>query len=353
MSISSSRLLRFCFVGGGPEPVVVVQRGVRFERRPGVAIGIAVRGGGDAGLEVFAQERIPRRVRQLAAFGARPADRRLRALKDHGVGGVLLEDVADVDHATAVEPHLGDLAVAREHFGQLLAEDLVVGFLLRRVLGAPAAAHRRAPGVVAGIDVDAQREAVLAAGGGQLRQHVALAVFPRGVLDAVFRRVGLPPAEAAGVLGDEEDFLRAPQLGGAAPLVGVELGGIDRGKRRGMVVVLAPLPGAGIEADELNPLLLVPGILLRRGAGQRLRVMRRPLGGGRRFRRSGSRCHEGAKQCQSGKAPGRTTATRVVLTGGVHYLFPTGTEPIRRARIEAPPLRVNFSTAPTFPSTTQ
>ena len=57
--------LAFLLVGGGPEPVVVVERRVRFQRRPGVAVGIAVRGGGDAGLEVFAQERIPRRVGQL------------------------------------------------------------------------------------------------------------------------------------------------------------------------------------------------------------------------------------------------------------------------------------------------
>ncbi len=35
------------------------------------------------------------------------------------------------------------------------------------------------------------------------------------------------------------------------------------------------------------------------------------------------------------------------------YWLPACAEPIRRARIDAPPLRLNFSTAPTFPSTTQ
>ncbi len=54
--------------------------------------------------------------------------------------------------------------------------------------------------------------------------------------------VGSPPTKPAGVFGDEQDLLRAPQLCRAAPLVGVQLGRVDRGKRRGVVVVLAPLP---------------------------------------------------------------------------------------------------------------
>ena len=40
------KALAFRLVGGRPEPVVVVERRVGFERRPGIAIGIAMRGGG-------------------------------------------------------------------------------------------------------------------------------------------------------------------------------------------------------------------------------------------------------------------------------------------------------------------
>ena len=35
------------------------------------------------------------------------------------------------------------------------------------------------------------------------------------------------------------------------------------------------------------------------------------------------------------------------------YLLPAGAEPILRVKIEAPPFLMNFSTAPTAPSTTQ
>ena len=47
----------------------------------------------------------------------------------------------------------------------------------------------------------------------------------------------------------------------------------------------------------------------------------------------------------------RLSRTSTIMASS--YLLPAGAEPILRAWIEAPPLRVNFSTAPTFPSTTQ
>ena len=71
------------------------------------------------------------------------------------------------------------------------------------------------------------------------------------------------------MLGDEEDFLRAPGQCGPAPLVGVELRQVDLPERRGVVVVLAALPGGRIEADEDDSLLLVVDVLLGRRRGQR------------------------------------------------------------------------------------
>ena len=66
----------------------------------------------------------------------------------------------------------------------------------------------------------------------------------------------------------KQDFFGTPQLRGAAPLARVEVRGIDLTQRGRVVVVLAPLPSAGIQTDKHDPFLLVPGILYRGGVGQ-------------------------------------------------------------------------------------
>ena len=54
--------------------------------------------------------------------------------------------------------------------------------------------------------------------GGQVAKHVSLPVFPGNVSHAVFRGFRGPPAEPAGMLGHEENLLRAKGLGGLTPL---------------------------------------------------------------------------------------------------------------------------------------
>ena len=62
-------------------------------------------------------------------------------------------------------------------------------------------------------------------------------------------------------------------------------------------------------------------------------------------------------ELEPGKGEGDLWLTQDKLNGMVSEAacdgYLSGAEPIRRVRMVAPPLRVNSSTAPTFPTTTQ
>ena len=116
-------------------------------------------------------------------------------------------------------------------------------------------------------EVDAEAEAVAAAGIRQVAHHVALAVAPGRVLDAVFGIGRGPQAEAVVVLGRQHDSLHAGSLERADPLVAVQVG---RGECRGGRIAVAPLHVVeGVESvmDKGIGLELLPGNLP--GIGQR------------------------------------------------------------------------------------
>ena len=75
------------------------------------------------------------------------------------------------------------------------------------------AAHADVVFAVGGAQIDAKLQAAFAAGLRQVSHLVAAAAAPRGVLDAIVRRIGLPPAETTHVLGDEDDLLGAHRHG--------------------------------------------------------------------------------------------------------------------------------------------
>ena len=80
---------------------------------------------------------------------------------------------------------------------------------------------------VPGREVRAELQAVLAAGVGNLLDHVALAAPPRAVLDRVLGVLAGPEAEAVVVLAGEHQPAHAGLLGRADDLVGVEIGGVE------------------------------------------------------------------------------------------------------------------------------
>ncbi|OQB32207.1 MAG: hypothetical protein BWY09_02878 [Candidatus Hydrogenedentes bacterium ADurb.Bin179] len=201
-----------------PEPFVVQKGCVHFHGQPGIAVGIGVGTRGAAGQGVRPLHGLPGGFGGDAFFVPRPAQRGVGPLEHHGPGRVLLEDVTQFNDTTAVEPEFGNLAVPGEHLGPLAAQHLVVLLLLGRVGRFAAAADARAPLIVAGIDVDAELQPVTPAAGGQVAKHVSLPVFPGNVSHAVFRGFRGPPAEPAGMLGHEENLLRAKGLGGLTPL---------------------------------------------------------------------------------------------------------------------------------------
>ena len=131
-------------------------------------------------------------------------------------------------------------------------------------------------------EIRAEAEPVLAAGVGDLADHVALALFPRTVLDRMLGILAGPQAEAVVMFAGEDQPAQAARLGRADDLVGVEIGRIEDFLR---FIAVAPfLVGKRIRAEmeEAINLQVVPGELPRTRHGTK------GLGGGRPMGRAGS-----------------------------------------------------------------
>ena len=153
-----------------------------------------------------------------------------------------------------VEPHLEDVAVLCQQLAQLVAE---VGNVFR------AAVVRMIP--IPGREIDGKLQPLLAAGIGQLAHHVALALFPRCVLDGILRIGTRPHTKAAVVLGGEDDAPHACLLADASPLAAVEAGGVEQLQ---VLVAEAPfLVGIGVQrvVDEGIHLHVLPAQLVLAG----------------------------------------------------------------------------------------
>ena len=162
-----------------------------------------------------------------------------------------------------VEPDLGDRAVVRQQFGELVA---VVGQVGGRAVVGRGPVPRR--------EVDAEAHALSVAGVADLADDVAGAVLPRAGLDAAVGVLARPEAEPVVVLARQHDAGQAAGLGGGDDLVGRKIGRRERGRR--LVAVPPLLVGERVdrEVDEGVRPAVVPGQL----AGRR----RRPVRGRRR-----------------------------------------------------------------------
>src|SRR6185437_2816755 len=192
------------FIVGVPEPVQLAQRGVGLDGAP-AAVAMAV-------------DYVPVFVVDQAGFVADPAG--VAVLEEAGIGeddGVGLIgaqgfddffEVVDVAFAAgSVEPEFDEVAVARCQLGELVVVVAVVGggIVVAGIVTVP------------GREIDAELEAVLAGGAGHVADHVAFAVAPWGVLDAVGSLGGGPEAEAIVVLGDEDHVFGAGIANGFHP----------------------------------------------------------------------------------------------------------------------------------------
>jgi hypothetical protein len=86
--------------------------------------------------------------------------------------------------------------------------------------------------------IDAKLQVLLAAGVGQLAQHIAMALTPGAARDGVRRERRGPEAKAIVVLCRDDDPAKAGSLEDARPLSRIERGGIED---RGALATRAPL----------------------------------------------------------------------------------------------------------------
>ena len=135
--------------------------------------------------------------------------------------------VPAVAAVSTVKPVFEELAILRGELVDLCVEDtLIFGLTVVAAIAIP------------GGEIEAEEQAVLAAGLAQLAYQVAFAVLPRAVFDGIVGGLRGPEAEAIVVLGGEDDPLHPSTLEGGDPLLGVESLGSE-GLRGGITV--APL----------------------------------------------------------------------------------------------------------------
>ena len=202
------------------------------------------------------------RVGGQAVLVAHPADGRRPHVEDHRLGLQLGDERTDAvpgvlpaRGARPVEPQLVQLAVVRAQLPQLGEVELVVDLRVLVLRGV----------AVPGREVQAELHAVLPAGGGELRHHVAGAVAPRGGGDGVVGRRGGPQAEAVVMLRGEDHVDGAEVAGGAHPLVGVEVAGREEVGGHGAVAPLLAREGVDPEVEEDAEAILLPLQLFRGG----------------------------------------------------------------------------------------
>lgn len=252
---------------------VPADSGVALQGQPDLALRVAVALGGDAGEGVVAFHAVPGGVTGIALLLAHPADGGVPALKHHGLGGVALQNVPHLNLQGAVKPHLHHLAIPGQELRQPGSVDAVVFPLEGRVPGDALLAHIHYHGVRR--QVDAQFDAGLLAGGGQVTHHVPLAVFIGDLLHAKLPVLCLPGAEAQGVLGHKHQVFGPQVQGGLHPLVRVQAVAGAAGQQLLLITGIkkAPLinvlvPAHGKPVDEQAQFHVRPGDLRPGGPRQ-------------------------------------------------------------------------------------
>ena len=139
--------------------------------------------------------------------------------------------------ASAVKPDCADVAVIRQQLRQL-GNEVVVICLAGAVEGLVS---------VPGGEIHAEFQPILAAGCGNLRHHVALAVFPGTGGNAVACVAAGPEAEAVVVLAGEDQALHPCIPDSRSPLVRVQLHGVENGGGFGAVAPF--LVGEGVDGE--------------------------------------------------------------------------------------------------------
>jgi len=262
--------------------------------------------GASAGVAAFGVEGGPAGIAGEAAFVTHPTEVGSGIAEHDGHGLEFAHDVpggwpivigAVVDAALlprasveavatvgAVEPDGEEGAVLGEEFAELVAVvDEVFGSAVIGVVTIP------------GGEVDAELEALSAAGVGEFAHDIAVAFAPGAGLDGMGGVGAGPEAESVVVFGGEDETGHAGHFGGAGDLVGVEVGGVEN---RGAFVAVAPFTvGEGIhrEVNEAVEFHGMPGELPGGGEGS-VRCRRfggQALGGGQQ--RGDDRCEDEAQ----------------------------------------------------------
>ena len=124
----------------------------------------------------------------------------------------------------------------------------------------------RIVGVVAvpGGEVNAELQSVLVASIGELAHHIALPVFIRGVLDAIFRGLRRPEAEAIVMFRRQDNTLHARRLEGLHPLLAVEARRVEGRCGRISIAPFHVVKSIQSEVDKSISLHLMPFNLFRR-----------------------------------------------------------------------------------------
>ena len=162
-------------------------------------------------------------------FGRVEIGRDRAAVVDQDVGLQRADEIDDalaalgVEALAHVEPERRERPVVMDQLRNLLAKVLLVAIEVgMRLFGAPAGAAEGEVGVMPVADgiVGAEGDALLAARGGELLDHVAA---ERRVHDVEIGLLRVEHAKAVVVLGGEDDVFHAGVFGDFDPLVGVEL----------------------------------------------------------------------------------------------------------------------------------
>ena len=95
----------------GPEPVMVVEGGISFQRGPGITVGITMDLGGNTGFEVFTLNRIPGGIKKFSRFCSRPADGCMRPLKYNRITGKSFHNIRYINNTAAIEPDFHHITV--------------------------------------------------------------------------------------------------------------------------------------------------------------------------------------------------------------------------------------------------
>ena len=249
-------------------------RRVRLRRSPHRAVGIAVLQRGDDAVtgrpRIRNRSRVhrrPVRVARRTGFVAAPAHVGAGVGEHHRVG---LEPPHQAEHAQpivflpapvgpfavgAVEPHLGNGAVARQQLGELLAVEVVVAGRVP--------VHRRV--AIPRRQIQTGAQPLAPARVGELAHHVPRTAAPRAPRHRVRREPAGPQAEPVVMLGGEDQRACAGGPAGPGPLACVQRRRVEHRRVLAPVAPLVVRERVDPEMEEQRQLVALPDELRGRG----------------------------------------------------------------------------------------